>query len=73
MELDGTLAVDWFTQDNIWKQFLEGLPPGIVIKHHNFHVVVHYILLTFRPEKEVDLQEVEEANGLQTGDIVKAR
>ena len=55
MELDGTQAVDWFAQDIIWKQFLEGLPPGIVIKHHNFHVVVHYILLIFRPEKEVDL------------------
>ena len=73
MELDGTPAVDWFAQDNIWKQFLEGLPPGIVIKHRNFHVVVHYIPLTFRPEKEVDLREVEEANGLQMGDIVKAR
>ena len=73
MELDGTPVVDWFVQDNIWKQFLEGLPPGIVIKHRNFHVVVHYIPLTFRLEKEVDLWEVEEANRLQMGNIVKAR
>ena len=35
-------------------------------------MVVHFIPLTFRLEKEVDLQEVEEANGLQLGDIVKA-
>ena len=52
---------------------MEGLPPSIVIKHCNFHVVIHYIPLTFRLEKEVDLQEVEEANRLQMGDIVKAR
>jgi hypothetical protein len=34
---------------------------------------VQFIPLTFRPEKKTDLEETEETNNLESGDIIKAR
>jgi hypothetical protein len=73
MELDSDSAAAWFAQDHVRRKFIQRLPPGINIKHRLFHAVVQFVPLTFRPEKEVDLREVEEVNGLKTGDIARAR
>ena len=73
MELDSDSVAVWFAQDHVRQKFIQWLPLGINIKHRLFHTVVQFVPLTFRPEKEVDLHEVEEVNGLKTGDIVRAQ
>ena len=72
MELDSDSTAAWFAQDHIWKKFMQRLPHGINIKHRLFHMVVQFIPLTFWSEKEVNLCEVEEIDGLKTGVIVRA-
>ena len=47
MELDSAAAVDWFSHDDTWKQFFEGLHPSVIIRHHSFHAVIHFVPLTF--------------------------
>ena len=72
MELDSDSAAEWFAQGHIQQAFTQKLPHGVSIKHRLYHTVVQFIPLSFRPEKESDLQEVEEVNGIKMGDIVRA-
>ena len=73
MELDSDSAAEWFAQGRIQQVFMQKLPHGVNIKHRLYHTVVQFIPLSFWPEKESDLQEVEEVNGIKMGDIVRAR
>ena len=41
------------------------------IKPHLYNVVVQFILLSFWPGREADLQEIEEVNGVEAGGILK--
>ena len=73
MELDSDSAAEWFAQGRIQQAFTQKLPHGISIKHRLYHTVVQFIPLSFWPEKESDLREVEEVNRIKMGDIVRAR
>ena len=53
----------WFARKETHQNFLEKLHPRAAVKPHGYHVVVNFVPLTFRPNKEVDLQEIEEVNG----------
>ena len=72
MELDSDSTAEWFVQGCIQQAFTQKLPHGVNIKHCLYHTVVQFIPLSFWPEKESDLQEVEEVNGIKMGDIVRA-
>ena len=52
---------------------MEGLHPEATIKSWDYHIVVHFIPLLFKPEKEANIHEMEEVNGMETGDIIRAR
>jgi hypothetical protein len=73
MELDSDEAVDWFAHQRIRDNFLGKLHPSASIKPRTFQIVVQFIPLTFRPDRDTDIRELEEVNGLEKGDILQAR
>ena len=73
LELNSDEAAEWFQGDGTWKTFLTHLHAATSIKPQLYHTVVQFVPLTFRPNREVDLQEIEEVNGLEEGNITRAR
>ena len=73
MELGSDEAVSWFKDEGVRSRFLGKLHPGAFIKPQAFNVVVQFIPLTFRPERDTDLRELEQVNGLEEGVVTKAR
>ena len=49
------------------------LHPGTTIKSRDYHVVVQFVPLTFKPDSDEYLQEVEDINGILMGSLVKAK
>ena len=69
MELDSEEAVTWFAGAVTRKRFLKKLHPVATIKPRLYQVMVQFVPLTFQPDREVDLHEVEEANSIDIGGI----
>ena len=72
MELDSEEVVAWFADWAVCVQFLKKLHPAAVIKPRLYQVLVQFILLTFQPDRAADLCEIEEANSIDDGGIVRA-
>jgi len=72
-ELDSEEAVMWFTTEGTREKFLEKLHPAARIKPRAYHVVVQFIPLTLRTDRVADLRKIEEVNGLDKGEVIKAR
>ena len=73
MELGSNEAVTWFAEAPVRERFLGNLHLAASIKPRLYHVVVQFVPLTFRPDRDADLCEVEEANSIDMGDIARAR
>ena len=73
MELGSNEAVTWFAEAPVHERFLGNIHPAASIKPRLYHVVVQFVALTFRPDRDTDLREVKEANSIDMGDIVRAR
>ena len=73
MELGSDEAITWFAEAPVHKCFLGNLHPAASIKPRLYHVVVQFVPLTFHPDRDTDLHEVEEANSIDMGDITRAR
>ena len=73
MELESDEAVEWFVHSSIRKKFVADLHLEAIIKLRNYHVVVQFVLLSFKSDKDNGLREVKESNGMKTGDIQRAR
>ena len=73
MELGSDEAVTWFSGQDVRKRFLEKLHPGTSTKTRDYHVVIQFVPLTFKPDRDADLREIEEINGLVKGSICRAR
>ena len=73
MELGSDEAVTWFADVAVRSSFLEIIHPGTTIKSRDYHIVVQFVLLTFKPDNDEHLQEVEDVNGIPKGSLVKAR
>ena len=73
MELESDKAMEWFTHSGIWKKFAAGLHLEATIKLRNYHVVVQFIPLSFKPDKNDGLWYVKESNGMKMGAIQRAR
>ena len=58
---------------NIRWKFKEKLHPDVIIKSRGYHVMVQFVPLNFRMDKEMDLRETEEVNGMDAGVITHAR
>ena len=64
MELGSNKAVTWFADMAIRSSFLEMLHPSTTIKSRDYHVVVQFVPLTFKPDNDEYLREVEDVNGI---------
>ena len=73
MELGSDKTVGWFASDDIRKRFLARLHPDASIKNREYHTVMQFVPLTFKPDRDVELREVEAVNGLGKGAITCAR
>jgi len=73
MELASDEMVTWFTDSGVRQSFLIGLHSDTTIKCRDYHTVVQFIPLTFRPKEEGSLCEIEEVNILEKGSLVWAR
>ena len=72
MELDSEEVVTRFAEGAVHKQFLEKLHLAATIKPRLDQVLVQFILLSFQPDREADLHEMEEANNFKASGIVRA-
>ena len=73
MELGSDEAVRWFDDKVVRGRFLGNLHLGAFIKPRVFNVVVQFVPLTFRLEKDAELRELEQVNGLDDRAMMKAR
>src|SRR5882672_2653318 len=73
MELDSDEAVEWFSHQATRDSFLAKFHPSASIKPTSYQVIVQFVLLTFSPDRDIELHELEEVNGLDEGDISHAR
>ena len=55
LEFVSDAAAVWFACGETCQNFLKKLHPKAVIKPHGYHIVVQFIPLILRPNKEVDL------------------
>ena len=73
LEFNSDEAVEWLQDAERWRAFLVQLHKLAIIKPRMYNIVVQFVPLSFRPKKDTELHEVEESNGLDDGDIVRAR
>src|SRR5882724_5308706 len=74
LKLDSKEVVTWFyLSKTIWKKFSPKFHKTLVIRPRAFHVVVQFIPLMLHLERLADLRDIEETNGMDEGDILKAR
>ena len=73
MELGSDEAVRWFDDEVVRGRFLGNIHPGAFIKPRVFNIVVQFVPLMFRPEKDMDLRELEQVNGLEDRAVTKVR
>ena len=52
MELESDEAMEWFVHSSIWKKFAVGLHPEVIIKLRNYHAVLQFVPLSFKPDKD---------------------
>ena len=55
LEFASDAAAAWFACRETRRNFLEKLHPKAVINPCGYHIVVHFVPLTLRPDKEADL------------------
>ena len=73
MELGSDEVVKWFAGGNVRQKFKEKLHLEAVNKPRGYHIMVQFVPLTFRMDKDLDLRETEEVNGMDAGVITNAR
>jgi len=73
MELDSDKDMVWLALQVTQHRFLVNFYPGTSIKPRTYQIVVQFMPLMFRPDRDVKLCELEEVNGIDQGDIFQAR
>jgi len=73
LELDSEEAAGWLGSLVTKASFLGHFALEAVIKERSFPLVVQFVPLYFKPEKESDLHQVEADNNLPTGSFLQVR
>ena len=63
----------WFNDKAVRGRFLGNIHLGAFIKPQVFNVVMQFVPLMFRLEKDTDLRELEQVNGLEDRAMMKVR
>jgi len=72
-ELDSTESVQWFNTPANRSNFLERFGADILIKDRTFQVIVENVPLSFTPEDQITLRDIEKKAGIKPNSITKAR
>ena len=73
LTLNSKEAVTWITQADIEMAFTAAFAEGSHIAERTYSIIVPNVPISFDPKDDKHLREVEEANGLKTKEIVKAK
>ena len=66
-------AVNWILHPDVEIEFTVGFIPGATLKPRQFALLVPRAPLTFDPDNDIHLREIEKANGLNGNAITKAK
>lgn len=73
LEFNSSEAAAWIRKADNKHKFTERFDPERTMKERNYTLVVPFVPLTFSPDSDKDLREIEETSDLPTGTIIKAR
>ena len=73
LELNDEVAAAWINIPDTRAVFLGCFTPDAVVKSRVYSMVVQFVPLHFKPEREVEIRQVEEANAIEAGSILHAR
>lgn len=66
-------AAEWFKQPEILSSILPKIDSTAILKDRAYQILVPRVPVTFNPEEEEGLRELEEQNGMKDGTLRKAR
>ena len=73
LEMNDEVAAAWINNPVTRATFSEHFTPDAVVKSWAYSVVVQFVLLHFKLEREVEIRQIEEANAIEAGSILHAR
>src|SRR6266481_1637942 len=73
LELDSEEAMAWLSDPLQRASFLGCFAPEASVKTRAFPLIVQFVPLYFKPEKEAELRAIEAYNKLATGAVLRAR
>jgi hypothetical protein len=72
-ELDSTESAAWFRTPSNHSKFLDGFGIEVAIRDRAFHVIVENVPISFIPENQAALSNIEQKAGMRPQAIMKAR
>ena len=73
LEMDSEAAACWLSAPASQASFLSRFAPDALVRERAFSLVVQFVPLYFKPEKEMEICRIEEDNDLSTGSLLRAR
>jgi len=73
LELDSEEAMAWLSDPLQRASFMGHFAPEASVKTRSFPLIVQFLLLHFKPEKEAELRAIEADNKMATGAILRVR
>ena len=73
LEMDSEAAACWLSVLASRASFLGWFAPDALVRERAFSLVVQFVPLYFKPEKEMEIRWIEEDNDLSTGSLLRAR
>ena len=72
LEMDSESAARWLNVPVTQASFLNQFAPNASFKEQAFPIVVQFVPLHFKPDKALEIHQVEKDNGLPDGSLLRA-
>ena len=72
LEMDSEAAACWLSAPASRALFFGRFAPNALVRERAFSLVVQFVPLYFKPEKEMEIRRIEEDNDLSTGSLLRA-
>ena len=72
LEMNSEAVASWLSAPATWAPFLGHFAPDATVREHAFSLVVQFVPLYFKLEKDPEIHQVEEDNGLPAGLLLHA-
>ncbi len=73
LELDSEAAAGWLGDTAMKAAFISRYAPEATVKEQAFPLVVQFVPLHFKPERDTEIGSLEKDNGLPAGSILRAK